>query len=264
MRAYIVTGTTRGIGRAIASTVIGRKYQLLSLSRAPNKLDPFWHNLTCDLSRPESVRSQLAQLIETISLDRFSDLVLINNAGTLDPMGPLDSVNDDQLLDHLNVNLASPAILTSAFIQLTEGFNAVRRIINISSGAAKHPYAGWAVYCATKAALDMVTMCTAAEQRGRHDPVSVCAVYPGRVDTDMQVKIRQSDPGQFPAQPEFVSAKKQNRLTSPTDTARLIITLDADGQFNNGCIYDLRSAAMDGQKFSIQPVRSLLKDDGNN
>lgn len=260
MRAYIVTGTTRGIGRAIAETVIDRKYQLLSLSRAPERHDPSWHNLTCDLSRPMHVRSKLEQLLEKISLDRLNELVLINNAGTLDPMGPLDWANDDQLINHLHVNLASPAILTSAFIQLTQKCEAVRRVINISSGAAKHPYAGWAMYCASKAALDMITMCAAAEQRDRNDPVSVCAVYPGRVETDMQIKIRHTDPVQFPAQPDFVSAKKRNLLASPGDTARLIIALDAGGQLKNGCIYDLRSAIIDGRKTSISPVRSLVND----
>lgn len=257
MRAYIVTGTTRGIGRAIAETVVQRKGYLLSLSSAPDKSESHWHNIRCDFRRPESLRGMMSRLLRTVSSDDFSDMVLINNAGVLEPMGPMANFDDNEVLNHLYVNQAAPAILMSAFIRLTSNVNARRRIINISSGAACHPYAGWAMYCASKSAIDMMSLCAAAEQQGTSNPVSICSVYPGKVETDMQKTIRQSDPVRFPAQPLFIKAKAQNELLSPKEVARAIIKLDAASEFKNGCIYDLRLASLQSGDFRIKPIRTL-------
>lgn len=257
MRAYVVTGTTRGIGRALAEAVIERKEQLLSLSSAPDRIEPMWHNMRCDLRRPERLRPLLDRLLASVSLDGFSHLVLINNAGVLAPVGPLDEADAHRMIDHLHVNQTAPAILMSAFIGLTATFSGRRRIINISSGAAIHPYAGWAMYCAGKSALDMMTLCVAAEQRVQSNPVCTCSIYPGKVETDMQRAVRRSDPAKFPAQPKFVMAKAQGDLSSPGDVARAIIALDAADKFKNGCIYDLRSAFLRGDKEVLEPIRTL-------
>ncbi len=255
MRAYVVTGTTRGIGSALAEAVMARNEQLLSLSSAPDRLEPKWHNLRCDLRHPERLGSLLERLLSSVSLDGISHLVLINNAGVLAPMGPLDEADAQRIIDHLHVNQAAPAILMSAFIRLTATFSGRRRIINISSGAAVHPYAGWAMYCGGKSALDMMTLCAAAEQRGRSNPVDICSIYPGKVETDMQRVVRRCDPAKFPAQPQFVLAKARGELSTPGQVARAIIALDAAGKLKNGCIYDLRTAAKDTQ--ALDPVRTL-------
>jgi benzil reductase ((S)-benzoin forming) len=260
MRAYVVTGTTRGIGRALAEAVIARNEQLLSLSSAPDRLEPMWHNLKCDLRDPETLGVLLQRLLSSVSLDRISHLVLINNAGVLAPMGPLDEADAKGIIDHLQVNQAAPAILMSAFIRLTATFSGSRRIINISSGAAVHPYAGWAMYCGGKSALDMMTLCAAAEQRTRSNPVRICSIYPGKVETDMQRVVRHSDPDKFPAQPQFVMAKARGELSPPGQVARAIIALDAADQFKNGCIYDLRTATKHTQ--ALEPVRTLPLNDG--
>ena len=261
MKAYIVTGTTRGIGRAIAETVIKRKAQLFSISSAPDKVEPMWHNFECDMRRPEKLRHLLDRLLKSILQDAYDDLVLINNAGVLEPMGPVEEADDGQIINHLHVNVAAPAILLSAFIGATAEFSGDRRIINISSGAAVYPYAGWAMYCASKSALDMITLCAASEQQGQVNPVSICSVYPGKVETDMQRAVRQSDPKKFPAQPSFVLAREQGAVFTPGEVARNVIEYDAAGKFKNGCIYDLRSALSQGLMDTIQPIRSLFGDD---
>ncbi len=260
MRAYIVTGTTRGIGRAIAEAVIDRKDQLLSLSRAPDLIEPLWHNISCDLRQTEEIRAQLDRLLRTVSLDQFSDLVLINNAGVLPPMGPIAEADDGKIVENIIINQGAPAILMSAFIGQTTDFRGNRRIINISSGAAMLPYAGWALYCASKSALDMMTLCAAAEQAGKSNPVQICSVYPGKVETDMQQAVRCTDPEKFPAQPKFVQAKAQGDLLTAHQVANAIITLDAHRAFRNGCIYDIRSAASESEIDFIQPIRSLPLD----
>ncbi len=247
MRAYIVTGVSRGIGLAIAETVVASKHQLLSLSSGPDKKETFWCNIQCDLSINAGIRSKMEQLFQTVAMDRFDELVLINNAGVLDPIGPLEAATDIHILNNLMVNQAAPAILISAFIGLTRYYQARRRIINISSGAARHPYAGWAMYCASKAALDMLTLCVAKEQERSDSPVSICSVSPGKVETAMQRKIRGCDPAIFPAQPDFVKANTQGDLSTPRQVAELIVGLDSAGEFKNGGLYDLRNINVEGR-----------------
>lgn len=258
MKAYIVTGTTRGIGKAIADAVVAAKDLLLSLSRAPDEKKANWKNIQCDLRQHQSIGEKFKRLVQTEYSKTYQEVVLINNAGVLDPMGPIQEASESEILNHLLVNQAAPAILMSEFIRLTEKIYRVRSIINISSGAARHPYSGWSMYCASKAALDMMTLCIAAEQKNREHPVSVCCVSPGKVESGMQQKIRRSDKAKFPRQPDFVSAKLRGELNTAKDVAGLILKLDRLGELKNGGIYDLRDTTFEDGRCSIRPIRSLV------
>ena len=80
---------------------------------------------------------------------------------------------------------------------MTADLGVARRVVNISSGAASSPYAGWSVYCASKAGLDHFTRCVGLEQRGQAFPVTCIALAPGVIDTGMQEVIRASRGGIF-------------------------------------------------------------------
>lgn len=258
MNTYIVTGTTRGIGRALAETILADGDQLLSLSSAPDGVNGNWINVACDLSCSDTVVPCLKKLFSAGADILTGELVLINNAGVLAPTGPMGQVEEELFLPHLLVNQVAPYILISAFIRLTRDFTGGRRIINIASGAARNPYAGWGLYCASKAALEMMTLCAALEQKNTVNPVSVCAVSPGKVETDMQVAIRHSDPSQFPAQPKFVRAKEDGELLTPSAAARMLMELDKGGQLKNGGIYDLRDAIDKNGVLSIESITALM------
>ena len=245
MRAYVVTGTTRGIGRSLAEVILAEGHHLFSLSSAADQFQERRHNLQCDLSRSNQVVEKLARLLAPAADLNPEALVLINNAAVLAPMGPIETAPADRMVHHLQVNLAAPALLMSGFIDLTAPLNRCRRIINISSGAARHPYAGWSLYCAAKAGLDMMSRCVAAEQADRPNPVAVAVVHPGKVDTEMQTMIRRSDPSQFPSHAAFVKAKQRGDLLSAGQVARLIVALDGQERFQNGGVYDLRDARLD-------------------
>src|SRR5690606_6035204 len=115
----------------------------------------------------------------------------------------------------LQLNVASPMLLSSAFLQATNGLDADRRILNISSGAGRNPMPGWGVYCATKAALDHYTQVLHAEN---HD-VRVASMAPGVIDTSMQTSIRQADSTDFPQLERFVALHDEGLLSSAQDTA---------------------------------------------
>ena len=258
MNTYIVTGTTRGIGRALANAILEGGDRLLSLSSGPDRREGNWTNVTCDLSRFEAVIPCLEKLLATESPASAECKVLINNAGVLAPIGPLGKIPEDRIPYHIGVNQVALFILMSAFIRCTAHFRGRRRIINISSGAARHPYAGWGLYCASKAALDMMTACVAHEQLDEANPVSVCAVSPGKVETDMQVMIRGTSPAHFPAQPQFMQAKEAGDLATPKSVASLLLALDKGGQLKNGGIYDLRDTSHQNGVLRIEPVSTAV------
>ena len=240
--AYIVTGTTRGIGKALADAIVERGRLLFSISRAPERHDPGRHNFHCDLRDSDQVASVIQRLVPAIPLSAVQQLILINNAGRLTPIGSLETIVARQINDLMQINVVAPACLMGAFMRLTAAFEGQRRIINISSGAAHHPYAGWSLYCASKAALEMLSACAAAEQGYRTQPVGICSVAPGVVDTDMQADIRRAGEADFPARSKFVNMSEQGRLFSPRQVAQMLLDLDDRGQFEPGRCYDLRDA----------------------
>ncbi len=112
--------------------------------------------------------------------------ILVNNAATIAPMAPLGAL-DAVAFDHaMTVNVSGPAALTAALwphFQARGG-----RIVNIVSGASNQPLVGWAAYCASKAALLMLTRST--ELEGAALGIRGFAFAPGLVDTGMQADIR--------------------------------------------------------------------------
>src|SRR5690606_39916440 len=94
--------------------------------------------------------------------------VLVDNAGAIEPIGLVESLQAAPLSRSLQVNLGSAMLLSAVFLAATEPLDAERRILNISSGAARYPVAGWSAYCSAKAALDMFTRCIAAERSEEH------------------------------------------------------------------------------------------------
>jgi benzil reductase ((S)-benzoin forming) len=238
--AYIVTGTTRGIGKALADEVSRRGHLLFSLSRAPESHSPAKHNYPCDLRDVHAIEPVMLRLMRDVPHTACRELVLVNNAGVLEPIVFLENQISRDIAEAVSVNLTAAAILMSLFIRESAAWLASRRIINITSGAADNPYAGWSLYGATKAGLNMLTRCAAAEQKQRASGVSIVAVAPGVVDTRMQSLIRKADNSDFPSRPRFVDLKKEGRLADPAQVASLLLDLDAGGGFQSGGIYDLR------------------------
>jgi benzil reductase ((S)-benzoin forming) len=252
--AYVVTGTTRGIGRALAEQIVARGDRLYSLSRAPDSRVGAWHNYECDLRYPDQVDQAMTRILDEMGRVPCRDAVLICNAGVLGPIEPVGDLTPDQIAEHMQVNLLTPIFLIGLFLRATRQWQCRRRIIAMSSGAGRHPYAGWSLYCGSKAGLDMVVRCAAREQQaGEANPVTISAVAPGVVATDMQTEIRGADEAHFPARARFVELHASGKLSSPKQVAATILELDAGGRFVNGGLYDLRDVDWQNGCATIAP-----------
>ena len=102
----------------------------------------------------------------------------------------------------------APSLLCNDFIGAYKDHAALKMIVNVSSGAGKHAIESWGTYCASKAALDMLSLVIQAE----HPEFKVYALAPGIVDTEMQSAIRAAKKEDFPHLEKFVTYKKEGEL----------------------------------------------------
>lgn len=255
MDVYIITGTSRGLGEALAENLLRDNQRVIGLSRTNNvRLSALagsrpgmgrFDFVPFDLGRGQGHFQCMAEIIASIQGDLDAAggrLTLIHNAGVVAPIMPLRLADEAELAHNLQVNLTAPLLLTSAFLKLTEELRerTARTIVNISSGAAKKPYVGWSAYCTAKAGIDMLTRCVAAEQGEEEHAAKIVSIAPGVVDTAMQTLIRGTDEANFPSKRRFVELKRTGQLYSPQEAAKKLLRFVREGQWKQGDICDLR------------------------
>jgi benzil reductase ((S)-benzoin forming) len=94
--------------------------------------------------------------------------------------------------------------------------------VNISSGAANRPIAGWATYCSSKAFTKMFFDVLATQTKNNPD-IKIKTIDPGVIDTSMQQLIRNANNHDFPEQPIFRQLNEEGKLRKPSDVAEEII-----------------------------------------
>lgn len=240
----VVTGASRGLGLALARGLLASGATVITLARHTNpelaeearRHGARLQQLESDLSRTSSIEAAAEIMSTALPLDAARYL-LVNNAGTVDPVSLAEGLSDATAIERaFNLNVTSAMVLTAAFLRSAPA-HADRRIVNISSGAGRKPTAGWPVYCATKAALDHYTRVLATEAPG----VRIAALAPGVVDTAMQQHIRSSDRQQFPDLDRFVQLHEQKQLASPEAVARKILDHISSDAFGHELLDDIRN-----------------------
>ena len=243
----ILTGASRGIGAAMARGLAKPGTRLITLARREDpelaayarSQDAQLEPVSVDLSDLAAAEAAARRICDALPRDARRYL-LINNAGTVHPVSGTDALIDGPAIAAaFNLNVTAVMLLTARFLAAVEDVKADRRVLNISSGAGRNPNAGWGVYCATKAALDMYSRVVKQEQG--ENGARVVSLAPGIVDTDMQAAIRSSDPKSFPALAKFQDFHATGKLSSPANVAsRILAYLDRD-DFGATEIDDIRN-----------------------
>ncbi|MFY3455922.1 SDR family oxidoreductase [Achromobacter xylosoxidans] len=243
----ILTGASRGIGAAMARGLAKPGTRLITLARREDpelaayarSQDAQLEQVSVDLSDLAAAEAAARRICDTLPRDARRYL-LINNAGTVHPVSGTDALIDGPAIAAaFNLNVTAVMLLTARFLAAVADLKADRRVLNISSGAGRNPNAGWGVYCATKAALDMYSRVVKQEQG--EGGARVVSLAPGIVDTDMQAAIRSSDPKSFPALAKFQDFHASGKLSSPANVAsRILAYLDRD-DFGTTEIDDIRN-----------------------
>ena len=191
-KTVAITGASRGIGAAAAEAFADAGAQVILIARDGDAIAQLAGQIgtsalavPCDVSRYWEVEAAI-----TAGVDTFGGLdVLINNAGIIEPIAPIDAVDPDAWGNLIDVNLKGVlhGIRAAVPVMRQRGGGTV---INISSGAATSALEGWSAYCASKAAVLMLTASLHMELGGAG--IRALGLSPGTVATQMQRVIKAS------------------------------------------------------------------------
>ena len=176
----IVTGAGSGIGRATATALCERGIDVYGVGRREDALletkrmvGHKFNPIVADVATPEG-RGAIADRI-----DGTTPTVVVHNAATTGPLGPLDALTLDGFRATMASNVEGPLFLTKALMpKLAQG----SRVLHVSTGGAHQGFDGMLSYCASKAALRSVYESLRDEHAGR---VCFGSAQPGVVATEM-------------------------------------------------------------------------------
>lgn len=237
----IITGASKGIGKALTKIYAKNGYFVYAISRTSIPNSEHIKSFQVNLSYTKEATDLLIRIFDNINIEKLQNITLINNAGSLGEIAPIEKNSVDSILQTFQLNSITPIAFSGAFIHHFKNFKGVKNILNISSGAAVKPYHGWTVYCSSKAALDMATKTMALEQETEKNPVKINAIYPGVVATEMQETIRNTSEENFKNVQRFIDLKNENNLFTSEFVAEKIYTLDSMKLLKNGEIVDIRN-----------------------
>ncbi len=222
-RVALVTGASRGIGRAIARALAAGGASVMAAARgdhaqavadeirsAGGKADA----VSVDVTEPESVQAAVA-----LAIERFGRIdILVNNAGVTRDQLMLRMKRDDWdavLATNLTAAFTTVQAVLKPMIKQRYG-----RIVNITSVVGQAGNAGQANYAASKAGLIGLSKAVALEVASRE--VTVNAVAPGLIDTDMTRAISAD------AQAGWANRIPVKRLGTPEEVAAAVVFLASD------------------------------------
>jgi len=191
-KTALITGASRGIGAAGARAFAAAGADVVLAARSSGEIEALAGEIgeraravTCDVAEYASVERAVG-----VAVEAFGGLdILINNAGTIDPISRLELSDPEGWGTAIDVNLKGVYHgMRAAYAPMQARGGGV--IVNISSGAATGVLEGWLHYCASKAGVLSLTKGAHLEWAERG--IRVVGLSPGTVATDMQVAIRAS------------------------------------------------------------------------
>jgi NAD(P)-dependent dehydrogenase (short-subunit alcohol dehydrogenase family) len=240
----IITGASRGLGRAVAEQLLARGHHVVAISRQapPGLASPQFLHWAADLADARAVAARLEQWLRERSSQGLASVDLINNAGVVSRLAPLADVAAEDLAHALRVGLEAPMLLSAAFLRATRGWAVPRKVLLVSSGLGRRAMAGSASYCAAKAGMDHLARALALEEAAQADGARIVSLAPGVIDTDMQAQLRNADPTDFPERARFVGLQADGQLDSPEAAAAKLLRFMDRADFGSNPVADVRDA----------------------
>jgi NAD(P)-dependent dehydrogenase (short-subunit alcohol dehydrogenase family) len=225
MKRYLITGASRGIGRAIAEELTASDVELLlhgrdtvALAQTRKAVEPQCARVSLlihDLATAHGVSDLIAEVgKEPIDL-------LVNNAGVA-VAKPFTEITPIEWEQTVGVNITAPFMLMQHFApRMPPGSS----VVNVLSIAAKSGFANWSAYCMSKFALEGFSQSVREELRDRK--IRVINIYPAATDTDIWEYIEGKWPRLKLISPGEVADAVAYALSRPTDVALENITLSS-------------------------------------
>lgn len=225
MKRFLITGASRGIGRAIAQKLATKDVTLLlhgrdtvALAETQKLVEPHCAGvvpLTYDLA----VTSGVCDLIAKVGNQPLN--LLVNNAGVA-VVKPFAEITEVEWQQTVGVNVTAPFLLTQHFApKMPPGAS----IVNVLSIAAKTGFANWSAYCMSKFALEGFSQSVREELRDRR--IRVINVYPAATNTDIWDGVAGDWPREKMMSPDEVAGAVAYALSRPNEIALENITLSS-------------------------------------
>jgi len=225
MKRYLITGASRGIGRAISEKLAGDDAVLLlhgrdtvALAQTRKVVEPRCAEvilLIHDLAKPSGVSDLIAEVGQG-PID-----LLVNNAGVA-VVKPFTEITTIEWEQTVGVNITAPFMLTQHFApRMPPGSS----VVNILSIAAKSGFPNWSAYCMSKFGLEGFSQSVREELRDRK--IRVINVYPAATDTNIWDQIEGEWPRGKMISPEEIASAVVYALSRPADVTLENITLSS-------------------------------------
>lgn len=243
----VITGASRGFGRSLAWELCPRVTPgsaLLLVARTEQALCALAQELTlqhpdvevrwvaADLGSADGVKKTVQAAQELNGRGAAQRVLVINNAGSLGDISKsfVDFTDPLEVDRYFSFNVSSAMCLTSSLLKVFQGRPGLQRlVVNISSLAALQPFKSWTLYCAGKAARDMMFKVLAEEEKD----VRVLNYAPGPMDNDMQKEARTltKDPD---LRLQFFNMKKEGKLVDCHVSARKMLDILQADAYKSG------------------------------
>ncbi len=228
-RIALITGASRGIGRAVALAFAREGAHVVLLARTQGALEELDDEIrevggSATLIRLDLRKGDQLDALGPTLFQRWGKLdILVGNAGILGPLSPLGHITADAWNDVMNINLTANWRLIRTCDPLLRKSDAGRAIF-VTSGAALAKYAYWGPYAVSKAGLEALVKTYAHEME--RTPVRANLINPGPVRTVMRAK---AFPGEDP-----------EKLPAPEELAPLFVELASPDCTRNGDVINFR------------------------
>lgn len=221
---FLITGTSRGIGEALAQKVLEKGNTVLGIARGRSSAlkSTKYHHLSFDLADTSRISQIMEKVDEVVDNQRFDFICLVNNASAVEPSGSIEKCPASEIESHVRIGLIAPMILTSLFIRKFSDGRIRKKVAFISSGAAYTAIPQDSIYCGSKAGMNMFAQCVGLEQKDKEYGFEVICIGPGMVDTFMQQVARSKNRDEYVWVDLAKQAYENGELQDPGEVAERI------------------------------------------
>ncbi|NPV00445.1 MAG: SDR family NAD(P)-dependent oxidoreductase [Brevinematales bacterium] len=196
MRYFIISGASRGLGAALVKVLAKPENTIFCISRTRDdalireaqEKGGVIEWLLYDLNNILQIDTLMNMIFQKINKQDAEGIYLINNAGVIQPLGPVEKASSPDIQKSVQVNIAAPMVLGARFIDLCRDFGRRKMILNITA-TVREPRADWACYFSAKAAIDYFTKCVGKEKMKDKNAVKIISIAPSIMNTDMRNEV---------------------------------------------------------------------------
>jgi sepiapterin reductase len=245
--AILITGASRGFGRAIAKVAcqhFSPSLRLVLVARSERGLQETQDLCSSssakitrhamDLGDLDRLDENINTLLQDLQLDQYDRVIFINNAGTIGHLGPCkESPSLKDMRSNVDLNVTSALWMAVRFTKYVQQNSVDSILVNISSLVAIADFPTMGIYSAGKTARDKYHTLIAKEEDDDDKTLKTLNFAPGPLETEMVTEIRSAPNLDATLKPHF-----QKKLLDPEDSANKLIHLLSSNDFESGAHID--------------------------